>query len=120
MSNKQFFSGLEEALARLVGVILTLTFFLIYIWAVNGVSLSWLQAFFAFGLFWLVYEAIAFGLFILFDFFAKKSESETSTKNPNGQDTGTGTGPVFTGDSGSNSACDSGGGDCGSDGGGDF
>ena len=111
MSNKQFFSGLEEALARLVGVILSLTFFLIYIWAVNGVSLSWLQAFFAFGLFWLVYEAIAFGLFILFDFFAKKSESETSTKNPNGQDTGTGT--VFTGDSGSNSACDSGAGEGG-------
>ncbi len=80
MPNKQFFAGLEEALARLVGVVLTLTFFLIYIWAVGGVNFNWLQAFFAFGLFWLIYEAIAFGLFMLFDFFAKKSESTQSTQ----------------------------------------
>ena len=83
MPNKQFFAGLEEALARLVGLVLTLTFFLIYTWAVDGINLNWLQAFFAFGLFWLVYEAVAFGLFILFDFFARfarKTEPERNSQ----------------------------------------
>jgi len=108
MPNKRFFSGLEEALARLVGVILTLTFFLIYIWAVGGVNFNWLQAFFAFGLFWLIYEAIAFGLFILFDFFAKKSESTQSSQtqtNDGDHVLSFGSGHTSENSSGSNDDC---------------
>ncbi len=83
MSENKFLAGLEEGFARIIALVLTLIFFLIYTAAVEQVTLNWLQALAWLGLFWFVYEVISFLLFSVFTFFARnkiaKQDSNTES-----------------------------------------
>ncbi len=72
--DKSFFAGLEEIFARLLGLVLTIIFFLIYIVAIQELILDWRQALILLTIFWLVYETVSLILFSVFRFFAKQKE----------------------------------------------
>lgn len=75
LKENSFFAGLEEIIARLLGAIITLAFFLIYIVAVNQITLDWVQTFVLLTIFWLTYEVVSLILFSVFSFFAKAKNS---------------------------------------------
>ncbi len=85
--NSKFLAGLEEGFARIISLILTLIFFLIYVVAVEEVVLNWLQALAWLGLFWLVYEVISLLLFSVFVFFTKNKISKRDSSVENSQKT---------------------------------
>ncbi len=80
--DKSFFAGLEEVFARLLGLALTLVFFLIYIVAIQELLLGWLETLALLSLFWFIYEIISLLLFSVFRFFAKQqSESKEQAQD---------------------------------------
>jgi hypothetical protein len=79
---KNFFAGLEEIFARLLGLALTLIFFLIYVIAVDELALGWQQALVVLGIFWLVYETVSLVLFSVFRFFSNQKEEQTKETTP--------------------------------------
>jgi len=78
-----FFAGLEEFIARLISVCVTIVFFVIYILAGgNQLTLAWTDALGFLALFWLVYESVAFILFLMFRFFSSSQSSAQQSAQP--------------------------------------
>jgi hypothetical protein len=82
MENKNnFYAGLEEGIARILGLILTVIFFVIYITASEKIEIDWYSGTGMLVLFWLVYEAISLVLFIMFSFFGKNKLDKDNKKS---------------------------------------
>jgi|694.fasta_scaffold67105_4 hypothetical protein len=80
---KNFLSGLEELIARIVSLIFSLLFFVVLIsqkLPTSNNDQSWQKIFFILFSFWFAYEAIAYVLFILFKFFANRQTNSNSTE----------------------------------------
>jgi|GEM_PF-3604580 len=74
MPSKSFLSGLEELLARVVSLVLTLLFFVIYALSNSqSLTLDWFQLAVHLSIFWIVYETLALIFFQTFLFFSTKS-----------------------------------------------
>jgi hypothetical protein len=70
---KNYFSGMEEAVARLVSFFATLVFFSVYILSkdVQKISLDWSQLMIHLAVFWFVYELVGYFLFMVLLQFSK-------------------------------------------------
>jgi hypothetical protein len=78
-----FYAGLEEGIARILGLIITVIFFIIYITASEKIEIDWYTGTGMLVLFWLIYEAISLVLFIMFSFFGKnKLDKEKKNSEP--------------------------------------
>lgn len=75
---KDFFAGLEEVASRLLSLVFTIVFFLIYILARSNqeMTVNWYKMFVILGLFWLVYETLGYVLFSIFKYFGKQKPPE--------------------------------------------
>lgn len=71
MTEKSFLSGLEEVVARIAGLILTLVFFIIYATSRTTVTLDWYGLTAHLIIFWIIYEIVSYILFVIFRFFSK-------------------------------------------------
>lgn len=71
MLPQNFLAGLEETIARFISLILTLTFYGLYFGSKTPVLFDWYTLIGILALFWLVYEALAYLLFVVFNFFSK-------------------------------------------------
>ena len=80
--NKSFFAGMEEVFSRLISVFLTVVFFLVYVFAKDSqeLFLEWSGVFFVLFIFWVIYESLSYGLYILFVYFTKQGREKTITK----------------------------------------
>lgn len=75
MFGRNFFSGLEEVVARLISFLVSVTFFVIYIAGQGKFDLDWYKAAIVLGFFWILYELISYILFLILSFFSKKTEN---------------------------------------------
>ena len=100
MPNKQFLTGLEETIARIVSLILTLAFFALYFGNKTPISFDWYSLIGVLAIFWLVYEALAYILFLVFSFFSERTNQGNNTNVA--QDTATPTISDFDEDSNQN------------------
>lgn len=81
---KNFLSGLEELMARIVSLVFSLLFFVVWIsqkLPTSNTDQSWQKVFFILFSFWFAYETIAYVLFILFKFFATRQINSTANEN---------------------------------------
>jgi hypothetical protein len=83
--NKNFFAGLEEVTSRLISLVITSAFFLVYISAKPNqeILINWTQLLIILSVFWLVYELLGYLLFTAFNYFGDKAEKplQTDIKN---------------------------------------
>ena len=83
MQTKHFLDGLEETIARIVSLILGLAFFGLYFGNKTPIFFDWYSLIGVLALFWLVYEAVAYLLFVVFSFFsARANKVENQISNP--------------------------------------
>jgi uncharacterized membrane protein len=75
MLPQNFLAGLEETIARIISLILTLTFYGLYFGSKTPVLFDWYTLIGILALFWLVYEALAYLLFVVFNFFSKNKNN---------------------------------------------
>jgi len=80
---KSYFSGLEEALARLVSAIVTILGFLIYVSAKGSIVIGWRETIVALAAFWVIHEIIGFLMYLFFRYFSNKSENVLVSPNTN-------------------------------------
>jgi uncharacterized membrane protein len=71
MKNRKFFAGLEEVLARILGLCVTLVFFAVYVSAKTTINTDWYGIIGYLSLFWLIYEVLSYILFIAFAYFSR-------------------------------------------------
>jgi uncharacterized membrane protein len=71
MKNRKFFAGLEEVLARILGLCVTLVFFAVYVSAKGTILADWYGIIGYLSLFWLIYEILSYILFIAFAYFSR-------------------------------------------------
>ena len=76
MLPQNFLAGLEETIARFISLILTLTFYGLYFGSKTPVLFDWYTLIGILALFWLVYEALAYLLFVVFNFFSKNKNNK--------------------------------------------
>jgi hypothetical protein len=76
MKNRKFFAGLEEVLARLLGLGVTLVFFAVYVSAKGTILADWYGIIGYLSLFWLIYEILSYILFLAFAFFSRDDKDE--------------------------------------------
>lgn len=69
MNSKSFIAGLEELVARVVSLVLSILFFTVYTYATGVLSVNWQSMVTYLLLFWLLYEALSFILYTIFKFF---------------------------------------------------
>jgi hypothetical protein len=69
---RSFFAGLEEALARIIGFIITTALSCIFVLARGTMTFDWLEMAGALSLFWFLYEVISYALYLAFVYFAKQ------------------------------------------------
>jgi uncharacterized membrane protein len=85
MLPQNFLAGLEETIARFISLIFTITFYGLYFGSKTPVLFDWYTLIGILALFWLVYEALAYLLFVVFNFFSKnknhKDENSVSQVN---------------------------------------
>lgn len=78
---KEFISGLEEIVARMVALVITMLIFIAYTLGNPFIQPRWQEiALFLLG-FWFAYEIIGYILFMLFKFFANKQAQVMESKN---------------------------------------
>lgn len=79
--NKNFFAGLEEVSSRLISLVITSAFFLVYISAKPNQEMlvNWTQLLIILSVFWLVYELLGYLFFTVFNYFGKQSEKPLQT-----------------------------------------
>lgn len=87
MTKSSFIAGMEEAVARIAGLLLSVIFFIIFVTARETITLDWMDAAGALLLFWFVYELISYGLYILFSYFKKTTDSEAEAKKTQATET---------------------------------
>jgi hypothetical protein len=75
INSKSFFAGQEEIFGRLLGCLITLVFFLIFILAKESITLKWQELTFTLLIFWFVYEFLSLVFYQMFYFFGKKDDS---------------------------------------------
>jgi predicted membrane protein len=80
MINKAFFAGSEEVIARLVSLFISLLFFAIYMVAKVSVVIDMYRLLTFLSIFWVVYEILAYILFMIFKFFSKAEEKMVSAE----------------------------------------
>lgn len=80
MSNKSFFAGMEEVLARICSLVLTLVFFLIFILTRGELEVEWRTLSVILLIFWLVYEILSLMFFNAFRYFSNNQEALKSNK----------------------------------------
>jgi hypothetical protein len=79
---KSFLAGLEESLARIISVALTVLIGGVYVSGRDGLNLQVVDSMQLLGAFWLVYEILSYIFFLMFKFFAGSQEkSEDSSEN---------------------------------------
>ena len=66
------YAGLEEAFARFISTMLTVLFFVVYIFAQNGISFDWYSGAGFLFLFWFIQEIFSVALFYTFKFFSSR------------------------------------------------
>ncbi len=78
--NKNFFAGIEEVISRLLAAVISMVFFLIYIYARpdQEVTLNWSGLLAMLGIFWLVYEFIGYVLYLIFVYFSRQNNNLNS------------------------------------------
>ena len=81
--NKNFFAGIEEVVSRLISAVITTIFFLVYVSAKTNseIVLNWSGLLVSLAIFWLVYEFLAYCLYMIFVYFSKQS-SVAATVEP--------------------------------------
>lgn len=79
--NKNFLAGLEEVSSRLISLVITSTFFLVYISAKPNQEMlvNWTQLLIILSIFWLVYEFLGYLFFMIFGYFGKQGETPLQT-----------------------------------------
>ncbi|MEM1311859.1 MAG: hypothetical protein AAGF07_00135 [Patescibacteria group bacterium] len=80
--SKSFFAGMEEVFSRLISLVIAITFFLVYVFAKDSQELriDWSGTLFVLLIFWLVYEFLSYGLYVLFVYFTKQGRDKTITE----------------------------------------
>lgn len=81
MQTKNFLDGLEETIARIVSLVITLTFFGLFYGSKTPVSLDWYSLIGVLALFWLVYESVSYLLYVVFNFFSSKNQKSVVASN---------------------------------------
>ncbi len=81
MPIKHFLDGLEETIARIVSLLLSLTFFALYFGGKAPVFTDWYGLIGVLALFWLVYESVSYLLYIVFNFFSAKSGKDDNSNS---------------------------------------
>lgn len=81
ISQKSFFAGQEEVFARIISLLLSSLFFVIFTVAKETVTLKWDNVLYSLGIFWIIYESLSLLLFQIFKFFAKKNNVITTQKD---------------------------------------
>jgi hypothetical protein len=81
MKNRNFFAGLEEVLARILGLCVTLVFFAVYVSAKGTILADWYGIVGYLSLFWLIYEMLSYILFIAFAYFSRDDEKIKSPES---------------------------------------
>jgi hypothetical protein len=77
--NTNNYTGIEEAVARIISFLVSLIFFSIYsLSRVNDLVLDWSKLMIHLAIFWFVYELCSFGLFVILVQFSKTRK----TQNP--------------------------------------
>jgi Ca2+/H+ antiporter len=74
--NKNFFAGVEEVVSRLISAFITTVFFLVYVAAKDtaDVTLNWSGLLVVLVIFWLVYEFLAYCLYLIFVYFSRQTQ----------------------------------------------
>lgn len=91
MKNNAFLAGQEEIFARIISLILSTLFYLIYTLAVAQISLNYQSVIVFIFVFWVIYESLSLILFQIFTYFSNKniqptsSETEISKSKPNSE-----------------------------------
>lgn len=67
--NNSFIAGLEELVARIISLILSILFFAVYSLAVGDITVNWTSIVSYMLIFWVVYEGLAYILYLIFKFF---------------------------------------------------
>ena len=76
-----FLDGSQEGISRIVSMILSTSFFAIYTLASdsgNGLNITWVNTIISLVIFWVVYESLSFGLYLIFIYFSKQNNQPNS------------------------------------------
>ena len=82
MGNRSFISGLEELVARIVSLALSLVFFVVYVYAAEELVINWQSVISFLLIFWLIYETLAYLLYIIFRFFGDNTKTGSGLTIP--------------------------------------
>ena len=88
MSNKNFFAGLEEIVARLIALFFTLLGYVIYMLS-SGITdsnlsvLDWKEMVIFLLVFWFCYELLGYFLFLILNFFSNRKPEQKPDFNYN-------------------------------------
>jgi predicted membrane protein len=79
--NKNFFTGLEEVASRLISLVITSAFFLVYISAKTNqeILVNWTHLLLILSIFWLVYELLGYLFFMIFNYFGNQTDKPLQT-----------------------------------------
>ena len=78
MNPSRYFAGVEEVLARIVAIVLSIAVFAVYESAKGQQSLSSSDIALTLAVFVVVYDLLAFMLFILFSYFSRQRIMQTN------------------------------------------